>query len=106
MPGCAAAPVAGYMGLLGAIAPGPEGQGADFARRTMDDMTYQPQSGGGQAAGNVASYPAVNGSVLRLGGPSFGRRNYFYLTSRFQILMRNCVMKCAAKSKSSIRPLM
>lgn len=42
--GMAAGPIAGYAGLAGAALPGPKGQGADWARRTQEALTYQPRN--------------------------------------------------------------
>src|SRR3990167_4562878 len=37
-----AMPLAGLLGIAGSILPGPEGQGADWTRKTLKTLTYSP----------------------------------------------------------------
>lgn len=55
--GMLAAPISGLAGLAGAALPGPEGQGAEWARNTAQTLTYQPQTEGGKTALGAISYP-------------------------------------------------
>ncbi len=55
--GSLATPVAGLAGILGGILPGPQGQSADWVRKTQSALTWQPQTEGGQVATDAISYP-------------------------------------------------
>lgn len=46
----------GLVGLAGSVLPGPEGQGADWARQTQEAMTYQPKTPEGRSAVDAISY--------------------------------------------------
>lgn len=79
--GAAAAPLSGWAGIAGAILPGPQGQGADWANRTQNALTYQPRTPLGQKTADVFSYPAqkiadlsnrAGGAVTDAAGPLAG----------------------------------
>jgi hypothetical protein len=53
----AAAPIAGIAGLFGTALPGPQGQGAEIARKTQEALTYQPKTPGGRAIAETAAAP-------------------------------------------------
>ncbi len=55
--GAAAPIIGGLAGLVGAAMPGPEGQGANFARRTQEALTYEPQTPIGKGVVKTISYP-------------------------------------------------
>lgn len=46
--GMGASAVGGLAGLAGTVLPGPEGQGADWARKIQEQFTYQPRTEAGQ----------------------------------------------------------
>lgn len=52
-----AAPVAGIAGLIGAALPGPEGQGARWAKGVQQFGTYQPRTTEGKLASELAGKP-------------------------------------------------
>lgn len=56
--------VGGLAGLGRAALPGPTGAGADVSRRVSQALTYEPTTGIGKAATDVASYPFVKLSQL------------------------------------------
>lgn len=55
--GGVAGPLSGYVGAVGAALPGPEGQGAEWQRKTQEALTYQPRSGIAQQAMSTISKP-------------------------------------------------
>lgn len=55
--GAVAAPASGLAGILGALMPGREGQGARWAEKVGQGMTYQPRSEGGRHAMTAISAP-------------------------------------------------
>ena len=55
--GMAAAPVSGFAGLAGAALPGPQGQGADWQRKTQEALTYEPRSEMGKTVAGAIAYP-------------------------------------------------
>lgn len=55
--GAVAAPLAGAAGIAGAVLPGPEGQGAEWAKKTQSALTYQPRTRIGKLAADIASVP-------------------------------------------------
>ena len=55
--GMVAGPVSGLAGIAGAVLPGPEGQGAAWAGKTQEALTYQPKTETGQDVTDVATYP-------------------------------------------------
>jgi hypothetical protein len=57
--GMAAQPVAGYAGMAGSVAPGPEGQGAAWAGKTQEALTYQPHSPEAQGLVSLAGIPGM-----------------------------------------------
>jgi hypothetical protein len=59
----------GLAGIAGAMLPGPQGQGADWARSIQDMGTYQPRSDAGKAASEFIASPSVfNDASKYLGG--------------------------------------
>lgn len=72
----------GLAGVAGAALPGPEFQGADWARNVQDALTVAPQSRGGKMIVNAISYPfaklAQGGDVAggtvtdKTGSPALG----------------------------------
>lgn len=56
--GAVAGPVSGLAGLAGAVLPGPEGQGADWVKKTQEAMTYEPRSQMGKNIVNTVAAPA------------------------------------------------
>jgi len=57
--GMAAQPAAGYAGMAGSVAPGPEGQGAAWAGKTQQALTYQPHSPEAQGLVSLAGIPGM-----------------------------------------------
>lgn len=55
--GAVATPLSGIVGLAGSMIPGPQGQGADWASRIQNALTYQPRTELGKKAVEVASLP-------------------------------------------------
>lgn len=55
--GAIAGPVSGFAGIVGSMLPGPEGQGADFVKKTQEALTYQPRTQGGQLITDTAAAP-------------------------------------------------
>lgn len=55
--GMLAGPASGLAGIAGAVLPGPQGQGADWTRRTQEALSYQPRTPGGQAIVERAAAP-------------------------------------------------
>jgi hypothetical protein len=55
--GAIAGPVSGLAGLAGAVLPGPEGQGADYVRKTQAALTYEPRTKLGKGITDAVSYP-------------------------------------------------
>src|SRR5882672_7492474 len=55
--GTIAAPISGFAGIAGSLLPGPEGQGAAWARKTGSALTYEPRTTGGKNAMEAISYP-------------------------------------------------
>ncbi len=58
-------------GALGAILPGPSGQGAKWMGDVSNALTYQPRTTGGQAVSRVADYPLEK---LAQGGEYLGHK--------------------------------
>ena len=54
--GAVAAPLSGVAGTAGAILPGPQGQGAEWARQVQEGLTYQPRTQQGKEALEAVSY--------------------------------------------------
>ena len=54
--GAVAAPLSGYAGILGSVLPGPQGQGADFAKQAQESLTYQPRTQRGRDATAAVTY--------------------------------------------------
>lgn len=52
-----AAPISGIAGLAGAVLPGPEGQGADWVRKTQDALTVAPQTKASATLTDIATKP-------------------------------------------------
>jgi hypothetical protein len=55
--GAVSGPLSGYVGMLGAALPGPEGQGSRWASSVQNALTYKPVTQGGRAAAQVIGYP-------------------------------------------------
>jgi hypothetical protein len=55
--GSVAAPLSGLAGLVGALMPGPEGQGGDYVNRVGNALTFQPKSTVGQKIVDVLNIP-------------------------------------------------
>lgn len=55
--GMVSGPLAGISGLAGTVIPGPQGQGADWAHRVQNAMTYQPRTEGGKAITGAVAAP-------------------------------------------------
>lgn len=55
--GAIAGPVSGLAGIAGAVLPGPEGQGADYVRKTQAALTYEPRTKLGKLITDAVSYP-------------------------------------------------
>jgi hypothetical protein len=55
--GALAGPASGLAGIAGAMLPGPPGQGARWAHKVGDRMTYEPRTTGGRNAMEAISYP-------------------------------------------------
>lgn len=68
--GTAGAVAGGLAGLGRAALPGPSGAGADVSRKVSQALTYEPTTGIGKAATEVASYPFVK--LSELGGAAGG----------------------------------
>jgi hypothetical protein len=60
-----AGPLSGYVGAVGAMLPGPPGQGADWVRKTQDALTYEPTSKSAQTTLDIVGWPGAQ--VARLG---------------------------------------
>ena len=77
-----AGPVSGFAGLAGAALPGPQGQGAKWAEKTSEALTYEPKTESGKKATNIVTYPfrklselgeAAGGKVTDVtGSPALG----------------------------------
>jgi hypothetical protein len=55
--GAVAGPISGLAGLAGSVLPGPQGQGADWVRKTQDALSYAPRTPIGQGITKAISYP-------------------------------------------------
>ena len=55
--GAVAAPVAGLAGIAGAVLPGPQGQGANWAQNVQSALTYEPRSKEGKTTLDVVTKP-------------------------------------------------
>lgn len=69
--GAVAGPLSGLAGLAGAALPGPEGQGADWVRKTQEALTFEPKTRLGKLVTSVLSYP---GEKLAQLGDAAGTR--------------------------------
>lgn len=69
--GAVAGPVSGIAGLAGAILLGPQGQGADWAKKTQEALTYQPRSEEAQQAVGTITYPFAKLSELSTKGGEY-----------------------------------
>lgn len=76
-----AGPLSGYAGIAGALLPGPPGQGADWANKTQEALTYQPRTDMGQRTLAAVSAPfemlarqadRAGSRVAELAGPAVG----------------------------------
>lgn len=79
--GTVAGPASGYAGIAGAVLPGPQGQGAEWQRKTQEALTYAPRTEMGKRSTEAASYPFVKlselaeragGAVTDVAGPEVG----------------------------------
>lgn len=61
----------GFSGLAGAVLPGPEGQGADWAARTRQSLSYEPR---GKLAGQAAQVISAPGAAWNEGAESLASR--------------------------------
>jgi len=57
--GSVAAPISGIAGLVGAALPGPQGQGADWVRKTQEALTWKPRTEGGAAIADTIAAPGT-----------------------------------------------
>lgn len=55
--GAVAGPISGYAGILGSVLPGPQGQGAEWAKNVQNALTYQPRTDMGKRSLNAVTYP-------------------------------------------------
>lgn len=55
--GSVATPLSGLAGIAGAVLPGPQGQGADWAEKLRNLLTYQPRSQMGRDVVNTITTP-------------------------------------------------
>lgn len=69
--GAVAGPVSGIAGLAGAMLPGPQGQGAEWAKNTQEALTYQPKSPEAQQAVGAITSPFRKLSELSTKGGEY-----------------------------------
>lgn len=79
--GTYAGPMSGIAGMVGAVLPGPQGQGADWQRQTQEALTYAPRTEMGRKSAEAAAYPFVKlselaekagGAITDVAGPEAG----------------------------------
>ncbi len=69
--GALAGPASGFAGLAGAVLPGPEGQGADWASKVAQALSYKPRTQGGELLTKGAALPF---ELLHKGGVALGQK--------------------------------